>query len=282
MDLSGIIGILFGAFMIFVGMITGTETDAEGIKHIVFTMKNCGGFFDVTSIAVTIGGTIAATLCCFPLGVFKNIGKHMGIIFGKSKHDPKEYIDTIVSYAQDARRQGILSLEDKVADQKNQFLKSSIMLIVDAIEPAKTQAILENELNNLDDRHMEGVKIYEKASSFAPAFGMIGTLIGLVNMLAGLDLNAADGASKLTSGMAVALLTTFYGSIFANLFLTPFATKLRYKHAKEMICYQIIVEGVLAIQAGDNPKNIEERLLAFLPQKERTKVAKGGKDKEDK
>lgn len=250
MDFSGIVGIVLGFALMIMGILLGGG--------------ELGSFVDGTSVAITIGGTIAATIASFPFGAFKSIGKHMGIAFGKSKYDPIKYIQTIAEYALDARKKGILSLEDKVNEQQDEFMKKSIMLVVDAVEPEKTKKILENELDCIESRHQSSVKIYEKASGFAPAFGMIGTLVGLVNMLAKLDLDSADGAKRLTAGMATALLTTLYGSLFANLLLTPLANKLRYRHAEEMLCKEIIVEGVLCIQAGDNPKHIEERLYAFL------------------
>lgn len=251
MDFAGIIGLVMGFGLMVFGIIDGGGNIAKD-------------FVDVPSLAITIGGTFAATICSFPLGVYKAIPKHFKIAFGKSKYNPKQYIETIVEYAVDARKKGILSLEDKVNEQQDEFMKKSVMLVVDAIEPEKTKRILENELDCLESRHQQGFKIYEKASSFAPAFGMIGTLIGLVNMLANLDLNSDEGSKALTSGMATALITTLYGSILANLLLSPFANKLRYRHAEEMLCKEIIVEGVIAIQAGDNPKHIEERLNSFL------------------
>lgn len=275
MDLTGIIGIILGFGLVVFGAIVNMDPFAINVGRL-------GNFVDVASVLITIGGTIAATMCCFPMKAFKSMPKHFGIMYKKNKYNPKEYIATIVDFAQSARRKGILSLEDKVAEQTDPFMKKSVMLIVDAIEPAKTIQILEDELDSLDDRHMAGVKIYEKASSLAPAFGMIGTLIGLVNMLANLDLSSDSGASELTSGMAVALITTLYGSIFANLLLTPWANKLRIRHAEEMLCKQIVVQGVTAIQSGDNPKSIEERLLAFLPDSERKSVSgEAGEGEED-
>lgn len=275
MDFTGVIGLVAGFLLIIFGVVSDFlfGVNEKSISDIAGMLKQLGAFVDMASLLITIGGTFAATVCSFPMAVFKDVGKHMKVAFSKNKHKPLDYIHTIVDFAQDARRKGILSLEDKVNEQEDEFMKKSVMLIVDAIEPAKTKTILENELDNLDTRHSTGVKIYEKASGFAPAFGMIGTLVGLVNMLANLDLEAEGGAASLTSGMAVALITTLYGSVLANLVLTPIANKLRFRHAEEMMCKEIVVEGVIAIQAGDNPKHIEERLLAFLPQELRATAA---------
>lgn len=263
MDITGVVGLLIGFGLIIFGIFDGGKIDS---------------FLSASSAAITIGGTIAATVCSFPFGAFKGIPKHFKIAFGKNKYKPMKYIETIVEFATDARRKGILSLEDKVNEQSDEFLSKSIMLIVDAIEPAKAKQILENELERLDERHTKGFKIYEKAAVFAPAFGMIGTLIGLINMLANLDMESEAGTSALTSGMAVALITTLYGSLFANLLVMPFASKLRYRHAEEMLCKEIVVEGVIAIQAGDNPKHIEERLYAYLNSSERGGTKKKGAD----
>ncbi|WMJ24241.1 motility protein A [Paludicola sp. MB14-C6] len=268
MDLTSILGLLAGLGLIVYGIM---------FEGNAFLPSNIIRFINMPSFYITIGGTIAATITAFPIGYFKHIPKHLKIIATKNKFQPEKYIKIIVEFAQDARRKGILSLEDKVNEQDDEFLKKSIMLIVDAIDPAKAKQMLENELDCLDSRHLSGVKIYEKASSLAPAFGMIGTLIGLINMLAGLDMDSANGAKNLTSGMAVALITTLYGSMLANMLLTPMANKLRVRHAEEMLCREIIVEGVLAIQAGDNPKHIEERLCAYLADSQRDKfVSKAG------
>lgn len=256
MDISGIVGMVIGLGMVFFGMVF---TTSGGLN-----IGNAMQFVDPQSIAITIGGTIGATLCCHDFSDFAKIPKHLKVMNFNSPFKPKDYIEKLVTFATDARKSGILALEDKLSEEPDVFLKKSVMLIVDAMEPEKTQLILENELDNIETRHAKGFKLYEKASSLAPAFGMIGTLIGLVNMLATLDLSSADGASNLTSGMATALLTTFYGSLFANMFLTPIGSKLRYRNDQEMLCKSIVVEGVLSIQAGDNPKHIEERLRSFL------------------
>nr|WP_255575725.1 MotA/TolQ/ExbB proton channel family protein [Caproiciproducens faecalis] len=236
------------------------------------TIKN---FIDVPSMAITFGGAISATVIAFPITYFKDIPKHMKIIVQRNKYNPQKYIDTIVDFAQEARRKGLLSLEDKANQEQDPFLRNSIMLIVDAIDPAKVREILDDELNGLEDRHSHGWLFYEKFSTFGPAFGMIGTLIGLINMLANLDMNAEGGATRMAQGMATALITTFYGSMLSNLVLTPLAHKLHMRHDEEMVCKEIVVEGVMAIQAGDNPKHIEERLNAYVCENKR--IESGGK-----
>lgn len=268
MDFTGIIGLIAGFGLIFYG-ITGL-TDMTAIK----------GFIDYQSMAITIGGTIASTLIAFPISYFKNIPKQMGIIFGRNRYDPKNYIEQIVDFAQEARKKGLLSLEEKANGLNDTFLKESVLLIVDAIDPEKVKEMLGNELDSLDERHSRGWQFYEKSAGFAPAFGMIGTLIGLINMLGNLNMDSSSGANSLGHGMAVALITTFYGSLIANLILVPFAHKLHMRHNEEILCKQIVAEGVVAIQAGDNPKHIEQRLNAFLYEKRRSEdLAPGQKEK---
>ena len=260
MDFTGLIGLVAGLVLIYFGITTGF-TDPGAIK----------GFLDPSSAAITFGGTIASMLIAFPLDFFKNIPSQIKITLRKNPYDPKQYIAQIVELAKEARRKGLLSLEEKANEVTDTFLKQSILLIVDAINPEKVKEMLDNELNNLDERHSAGWGFYEKSSTFAPAFGMIGTLIGLINMLANLNMDSAKGTTALAQGMSTALVTTFYGSLFANLLLVPIGNKLHMRHNEEMLCKEIVAQGVLAIQAGQNPKQIQENLEAFLTEKERGK-----------
>ena len=180
-----------------------------------------------------------------------------------------EYIDLLVEFSQVARKNGLLTLEEMANKQTDPFFKQSIMLIVDATDPEKVKSMLNNDLEYLAERHSDSVGIYEKASSFAPAFGMIGTLIGLVNMLKNMNLDGSTGASSLGSDMSVALITTFYGCILANLVFSPIAKKLSIRNDEEYLCKQIIIEGVLSIQSGENPKFMKEKLISYLSQRER-------------
>lgn len=258
MDFTGLIGFLAGLFLVYFG-ITTSFTDLSAMK----------GFIDYPSMAITFGGTICSTLIAFPISYFKKIPVQIKITLQKSKYDPQEYISILVDMAQEARRRGLLSLEEKANGLEDPFLKQSILLIVDAISPEKVKDMLDNELNNLEERHAAGWGFYEKSSTFAPAFGMIGTLIGLINMLANLDMSSDRGTTVLAQGMSTALVTTFYGSMMANLLLVPIGNKLHMRHNEEMLCKEIVEQGVLAIQAGENPKHVEERLNAFLNQSAR-------------
>ena len=153
-----------------------------------------------------------------------------------------------------------LRLRISFSETKDKFLKNSILLVVDSIEPEKVRSLLNRELEYLEERHVQDTAFYYKGSEYAPAFGMIGTLIGLINLLANLE-----DTATLTKNMAVALVTTFYGVILANLIFKPIANKLKARHEEEYLCKMIISEGVQAIQDGDNPNFIQEKLTRLLP-----------------
>jgi chemotaxis protein MotA len=260
--------ILAFGFMVFgIIFILDKETWAMSIE-----LGAIMNFFDPPSVLITIGGTLATLFCTFPAGVFARLFQHMPIILGLRKQDPMFYINTITELSQEARKKGLLALEDSVAQYDDAFLRDSVMMIVDAMEPDKVREQLENELNNIEARHAISWDIYDKGAALAPGFGMLGTLIGLINMLANMDLSAEGGATKLANDMAVALVTTFYGSIMANVIFIPTASQLRQAHAEEMLCKEIIIEGVASIQAGENPRHINEKLLTFLTYKTRRKA----------
>lgn len=251
MDPSFLIGCLSGFAIVFYGIISG-----EG---------NIIDFFSVSSLFIVLGGTIFAIIASFPFSTLKDVPKHLMVAIKGKKLDPLIYIEKIVECAQIARKDGLLALEDHASSQEDFFLRESLLLIVDAVEADKVRSVLQNDLDNLEARHSDVISIYERGSSYAPAFGMIGTLIGLVSMLMNLDLDAANGTKSLTSGMATALITTFYGCMLANLFFNPIVSKLQIRHEQERLCKEIVIEGILSIQSGENPKFIREKLLSFLP-----------------
>lgn len=258
MDLTTLLGIVSGMLLVVYGIGVG----------------NFNNFVDLPSVAITVGGTFSAILACYPFSSLKAIHKHLKIVSSGKKYDPIQYINSISEYAQIARKNGLLALEEKAYQQKDPFLRNSLLLIVDAIDADKVKQMLEDDISYLDARHQEATSIYEKGASFAPAFGMIGTLIGLINMLKNMDLSAGGASDQLGQGMSLALITTFYGSLLANLVFLPIANKLTLRHEEEMLCKEIIVEGVLSIQSGENPKFIKEKLISFLPQKERERALK--------
>lgn len=263
MDLMSFIGWLMAAIVLFGGI---TYTDGA------IVLENFKSFFDVPSVIIVLGGVLAALMVSFPGSMLKKIPKHLKIVMFPKKYNAKETIDQLVELATEARINGLLSLESKLQETRDPFLKSSMMLVVDAVDPEKVKKLLDTELEYMDDRHAQDRAFYEKAATYAPAYGMIGTLMGLVNLLK--NLSEPD---KIAPAMAVALVTTFYGSILANMVFTPIANKLRVRHEEEYLCKMIIVEGVEAIQAGNNPNFIQEKLTQLLPS-----TAKGKAEKEKK
>lgn len=240
---------------------------------------NLSSFIDIPSLAITVGGTFAALMVAYPISIFGKMGVYMKIAIMPNKYDPAEYIEQIVDFAKEARIKGLLSLEDKLASTEDAFLKSSLMLVVDSVEPEKVHELLQAELDKLDERHSVGRTFMDSGGAFAPGFGMIGTLIGLINML-------KDMSDPTTIGpaMATALLTTLYGSFLANLVFSPIGNKLSVRHNEEYLCRELITVGVEAIQAGENPKFIEEKLNMLIVQKtkkDKKKKGKGEAESED-
>ena len=228
-------------------------------------------FVDVQSLLITVGGTMAALLTAFPLKDFLKMFQHFPIILGlqKAKTDPMYYIDVMTDLSQEARKKGLLALEDRVAEFEDALLRDSVMLIVDAMEPDKVREQLDNEMSAIESRHAQSWSLYDKGAALAPGFGMIGTLIGLINMLANMNFSAEGGAETLAANMAIALVTTFYGSMMANAIFLPAGNQLRMAHEHEMLCKDIIIEGIISIQAGENPRHINEKLMSYLTRKDR-------------
>ncbi len=256
MDITSILGLVIGLVLIvFVGI----------------TPAKLGNFWDPESLAIVVGGAIAAVVMSYPLSMLKTIPGHFKMLIQGNKYNIAELVNTLEEMAQLARKNGLLALEEKANELDDPFFKQGIMLIVDATEPEEVRSLMENDLDAMAARHEEGIGLYNKASAFSPAFGMIGTLVGLVNMLKGMNLDG-DGASDIGPAMATALITTFYGCMLANLLFSPIANKLSVRNDEEMLYKQIMIEGILAIQAGDNPKFLKEKLVTYISQKRRLKV----------
>lgn len=219
-------------------------------------------FIDIPSIFVVVGGVIAATLIKWPLDSVKmTVGIFMKSIFSTTT-DPRGMIDEIQKLAETARRESVFALEKVPVEDK--FLKKAVTLAADNRPPEVITSILSLEIAAMEERHGKGIEIFEGMGADGPAFGMIGTLIGLVQMLQ----NMSD-PSSIGPAMAIALLTTFYGSVIANVFCIPVANKLKLRSKEEATKMNIIVAGVLGIVAGENPRVIREKLDSFLPPKDR-------------
>jgi len=257
MDLATVIG-LVGAFAAMgLGIISGGAGFAT--------------YIDIPSFFITVLGAIFASMIAFPMSTIKDLPKLIGKTFKSDSSDPSKTIESIIDLANKARKDGLLSLEEAAKDMGDPFLQKGLMLIVDGTDPELVRNLLETELDFIDQRHKNGQGLMEMIASMGPGFGMIGTLFGLVAMLK----NLSDTAS-LGPNMAVALITTLYGSILANVFFTPMAKKLSVNSAVEMLERGIILEGLLSIQAGENPRIIEEKLKAFLPPSLRKASTKEG------
>ena len=272
MNLTFIIAFVAGFGLIIYGIVSG----GASIPQVV------SSFIDIPSVFITFGGTLAATIMSVPLKYLKDIPKHFKVLLKSEKSDLNQYIDVIVELAKEARLKGLLVLEEKInnLEVQDDFLKFCVMLIVDAIEPSKVRTQIDNEINCIEARHAAAWNVYDKCGSFGPAFGMLGTLIGLINMLANMD--PSGGADALGKGMSTALVTTFYGSFLANMLCAPISNRLKAKHEEEMIVKDLIMEGVLSIQSGENPKYIKDKLNSYITNLERQAVSESESDGEAK
>lgn len=247
MDLATIIGILSGLTLIGYTIISG---------------GNLAIFIHVPSMMIVFGGALAATLVNFPL---KDVIGVLGVVrnaFKAEDAQESELVNRFVELSKKARREGILAIDREINKIDDKFMRTGLEMAVDGTEPETIRSVMETELTYLVERHKKGQKIFTSLGTYAPAFGMIGTLIGLIAMLRTLDDPANIGA-----GMAVALITTFYGAFISNLVFLPIAGKLTNRSDEEIIKKEMIIEGVLAIQYGEHPRNIHRKLLNFIPPK---------------
>ena len=250
MDFATIIGLIAGVALIFSAVASGGSIMA---------------FVNAPSVLIVLGGTLAATFINFPLkNVLSLVGVMKKTLLYKLPSPPDE-IARMVKLAKVARAEGLLALENHLDDMHDPFLHKGVQLVIDGTEPEVLRDVMSIELEQLQTRHNGGKNILDSMGAAAPAYGMIGTLIGLVQMLGNLQDPAGIGA-----GMATALLTTLYGSLLANLVFIPLAGKLGTRSKQEMVAKQLIVEGVAAIQAGLNPRLVEEKLKSFVAPKQRS------------
>lgn len=221
-------------------------------------------FWDIASVYITVFGSFSAVLMSYSLNDIKNMPKIIGQSFKESNSSGKEIISQFTELSRKARREGLLSLEDEMSGIEDKFLKKGLQMVIDGIEPETIKDILDLEIGEMEDRHTQNANIFSTWGAFAPAFGMIGTLIGLVQMMQ----NLTD-VTSIAKGMGVALLTTLYGTLLANVFCMPIANDLKRKSAKEVGMREMMLEGILSIQAGVNPRIVEEKLLTYLQPKVR-------------
>ncbi len=249
MEFSTIFGMGLGAFLIILSIMIAGQLSY---------------FWDVASVLITIGGTIASTIISFRGKSLKNIIPVLKMAFKKSgSSDLNKDIDLIIEIANVARREGLLALEEYVDKIEDPFLKKGISLIVDGTDTELIKNILETEVYFIQTRHAEGQDLFNTMAAFAPAYGLIGTLIGLILML-----QTLDDLGSLGKNMAVALVTTFYGSVLANLVFTPIAKKLKAQSDAEVLQKELYIEGLLSIQEGENPRIIRDKLNSFVARRD--------------
>lgn len=244
-DIATLIGLLLGIACIALAIFAGGSAMA---------------YVNGPSILIVVGGAIAATLMAYPLKRFMKLPVVTAKALFNKSGDTLQIIEQLVELAEVARRDGILALEGKAEEMDEPFLVNGLRMAVDGTDPEVIESIMETELENLMERHESGRGMLEAMGKYAPAFGMIGTLIGLVAMLANMD-----DPSKIGAGMAAALITTLYGSLLANVIFLPLADKLAARSSEEVLNKTLVIQGVMAIQSGDNPRNIESKLMTFLP-----------------
>lgn len=250
MDIASVIGLILAIGLILVSMLLGAAP--------------LSAFVDIPSFLVVVGGAVAAALICFPLkSMLASPMIGLKVILNKGE-DRLSLIKSIVELAEIARRDGLLALETKIPEIENPLVKTGLQMAVDGTAPEIVEEVLRTEVVGMAMRHREGKSIMDQLGRFAPAYGMIGTLMGLIMMLQDMSDPSGIGA-----GMAVALITTLYGAIVANVFFSPFAEKLGIMSRNEQLSMEIAIRGVMAIQSGESPRAIDQKLQTYLPAKQR-------------
>ncbi|MDR0665333.1 MAG: motility protein A [Helicobacteraceae bacterium] len=249
MDLGSVIGIIMVLGLLGFAILLGV---------------GLGPYLDLPSALIVIGGASSSVLIAFKLEQVKNIGKIIGVVFKPQTFDIPAIVRKLVEYSTIARRDGILALETPVNQEDNLFLKKGLSMAVDGNEPDMIRSLLELESEEASSRHKGYAAILDQFASLAGSFGMIGTLIGLVAML----INMSD-PSSIGPAMAVAIITTLYGAITGNAIAAPMSYLLNIRNNDEMMVRNLIIEGIMSIQAGDNPRMLEQKLLGLLPPKQR-------------
>jgi chemotaxis protein MotA len=254
MDLATIIGIVSAFSLVFIAVASG-----GGLTW----------FLDIPSVLIVFGGTFGAVLVNYPMADVLGVIKVAKNAFLKKEQKARDVINLLVTMSKISRRDGILSLQSMTKKLRDPFLFKAVHLIVDGLDPGDVTNILETELDFIEERHRLGAEIFTTMGNFAPAMGMTGTLIGLVQMLMRMN-----DPSSIGPAMSVALVTTFYGVILANLFFLPIAGKLKRLSAQELLIKQLIINGILSIQSGDNPRILEQKLHSFISPHERKSAFK--------
>lgn len=254
MQLIMLIGLVGGVILLIFGILVGGG--------------NLLWFWDAPSAIITFGGAVASACVAFPLSTLMKLPTLFKVGLFPQSQDLEELIITFVSFAEKARREGLLALEDDLDDVRDPFMKKGLQLIVDGIDPEMVRNIMEIEIDEIAARHDANKSLLDELASYAPGFGMIGTLMGLVMMLVNLSDRNSVGPY-----LAVAIITTFYGAVLAYLVFTPLGKRLDTQTGEEVTTKNIIVRGVLSIQSGENPRIVKDKLVAYLPKSQREKIS---------
>lgn len=261
MDITSILGLLFGIAILLL------EVKVPNLVH----------FWSLNGFLIVFGGTIFALMASCSPKFFLIMLRHWKVLL-RARYHVEPLIDALYSLSEKARKNGVLTLEKEVQSIGEPFFRKGMFLIIDAVGVEKVKHILEKDIECMEQRHEDSAEIYDKGASYATAFGMIGTLVKLVPLL--LKLGEYQGNVEiLGTEMALAFLPILYGSIFAYLIFNPIGRKLRVKNEEEVLYKQVVVEGVMAIQEGENPKYIKERLLSYIEEGKRDKTFSSGKKK---
>lgn len=252
MDIASIIGVFGGMAVVVIG---------------AYLSGSLNGLLDLPSVFVTIGGSYACLFTTFPLSYAIGCFKVMGRVFKTWDFEEKAIVQRLVTFSEKARREGILALEEEIQDLDDDFMRNGLRLVVDGTDGEVIRSLMENELNQMEARHNQWISLVNAWATLGPGFGMLGTVIGLIGML-----NNLEDKTSLGPNMAVALVTTLYGSILQNWLLTPISGKLGYQNSLEVQSKEMVIEGVLSIQTGDNPRILAQKLLTYLSPKDRKAI----------
>ena len=284
-DFGTVIGLVSGVICIFVAMVwpegdTPTIIPTEGSG---FRWEQLAWFFQPQSVFIVVGGVLCATLVNYPLNAVLGLRKVFKNVILSEKFDFTGMIDNIVVLAEKSRKDGLLSLESGLSEIDSVFLRNGVELAINERDSSRLRTFLSMDLNNISTRHIGAQEIILYMAAYAPAFGMLGTVLGLIIMMnkfqmsgetSSIDFNVAEQFASLLSGMGTALITTFYGVFFANMVFLPIAGKLKRRSENELMLKNIVLEGIISIHGREHPILIREKLMTFVALSERKRLEK--------
>lgn len=252
MDLTTVLGIILGVLALVIGY--------------VWDGGHIGALFNPSALLIVVGGTIGAVVVSFPWSRLKELPQAFGVAFRERTDDPHQLIEEIVEMATVARREGVLALEQRAQEHENPFLRDGLLMVVDGTDPELTRQILELEMDAIEQKHEGYARMFEAAGGYAPTMGILGTVMGLIHVLG----NLTD-PSNLGPAIAVAFTATLYGVATANVIYLPMANKIKLRNKQIIAHMELMLEGILALQAGENPQLIKKKLTSFLHDKNQKK-----------